>query len=313
MSDNRRIEPYTKPPQTFTQQAEIQILKRGLEEISIDGLAKEFSRINYYRFTGYLYHRRKKNSNEGAYKKGTSYLYFKKIYDFDEELRLLLLQKIGQFEISLKTQLVNFVTLKENDQFFYKNPSILEGLSKDENKWKKYQEKLEKQIRNAQTFSIELANFFKKYTQEPGLPAWAVCEILTFGQISQIFCGLKINIQNDFVAKLYPEINKEIFRSWLTTISSLRNMCAHHNQIIGRSLENWKHKRPDGQNPIQQFFSQYKRLTTYTSFAILEYFLKPFNSDKQFKNEHKNLLEKHQIKPIFLGMHKNWEEDIIWN
>ena len=99
---------YTKPPRTFHEQAKL-LISRGLSA-NVEKLEKFISKVNYYRFTGYLFPFRSVNSEN--YVANTTFDQIKNIYDFDTELRLLTLSAIEIIEIAiLRTQMVERFTL----------------------------------------------------------------------------------------------------------------------------------------------------------------------------------------------------------
>jgi abortive infection bacteriophage resistance protein len=88
---------YDKPPLSFAAQADL-LLKRGLiadRTLLIDRLKN----VNYYRLSGYLYPYRLANDN---YKPGTTFDKVWRHYTFDRQLRLIVIDAIERFEVSIR-------------------------------------------------------------------------------------------------------------------------------------------------------------------------------------------------------------------
>lgn len=86
---------YAKPPLTFEQQAD-QLIQRGL--IADRGLLIErLSSVNYYRLSGYWFHRR---LPDDSFKPGTTFAAVWDQYVFDRRLRLLVMDAVERIEIA---------------------------------------------------------------------------------------------------------------------------------------------------------------------------------------------------------------------
>ena len=87
----------------------------------------------------------------------------------------------------------------------------------------------------AQSHEIFVKHFRSKYKCEKHLPAWMVCEVISFGQASQLFRGLKKH-DRQAIARGYYGIDQMVLVSWLHTLVYVRNLCAHHCRIWNRTL-----------------------------------------------------------------------------
>lgn len=104
---------YTKPPLDFSQQADL-LLSRGLGDVTKPDLVSFLQTVNYYRFSGYFYVFKMVAPITGdeKFKPGTSFSIVKQRYEFDRQLRLLLMDAIERIEVAvLRTQLVATHTL----------------------------------------------------------------------------------------------------------------------------------------------------------------------------------------------------------
>jgi len=63
--------------------------------------------------------------------------------------------------------------------------------------------------------------------------AFFFCEVISFGQISQLLRGLKKK-DRTAISRSHFEIDHMLMTSWIHTIVYVRNLCAHHSQIWNR-------------------------------------------------------------------------------
>jgi len=76
---------------------------------------------------------------------------------------------------------------------------------------------------------------FSKNMMKKNLPLWMAIEIISFGQLSFLFRGLKRTDRNN-ISKDCFEIDEKILSTWIHTLVYIRNLCAHHSRIWNRML-----------------------------------------------------------------------------
>lgn len=215
---------YRKPPLTFQEQYKI-LQNRGLvitdESAAIDVLQN----INYYRLSAYFspFQIRKDVFNTGTTIDNILFL-----YEFDRQLRLLLAELLADIEISIRTHIAYHLSHcygafgYADSSNFYMRFNHFEWLKKAESSL-------------LQSHEIFVKHFRSKYKSEKHLPAWMICEVISFGQISQLFRGLKKH-DRQAIAREYYGIDQMVMISWLHTLVYVRNLCAHHCRIWNRTL-----------------------------------------------------------------------------
>jgi len=62
-------------------------------------------------------------------------------------------------------------------------------------------------------------------------------ELLTFGQLSTIYDRMANAADQKAIARQFGT-QVELLRSWLQTLSYVRNVCAHHSRLWNRELGN---------------------------------------------------------------------------
>jgi len=114
---------YTKPPLTFSQQADL-LLSHGLtgdREVIISRLQA----VNYYRLSGYWYPFK---NPDGTIKSGITIENIWRRYVFDRRLRMHVMDGIERVEVAIRTDVVQWFFHKYGP-FAYSTPSTLPHLT----------------------------------------------------------------------------------------------------------------------------------------------------------------------------------------
>ncbi|WP_312811593.1 Abi family protein [Sedimentibacter sp.] len=175
-------------------------------------------------------------------------------YDFDVKLRKLFFDYVKKAEIQFKSHLVNGVSLKINDAVFYLDRQYYTP-SKGENDKKKKEsnrnffnnnffnnlKSQEKELRQNENKYPELKEYRNGGSRSrKKIPCWAAFSYFEFGTITNIYSFLKGDLRKSVLIYGYSKNNygKEVTKhadTWLDAIRSLRNVCAHHNKLIGKT------------------------------------------------------------------------------
>lgn len=67
------------------------------------------------------------------------------------------------------------------------------------------------------------------------MPGWAMLEELTLGDLSHLYKGLARDADKKAVARRLG-LPAPLLQSWLHTLTTVRNMCAHHSRMWNRQL-----------------------------------------------------------------------------
>ena len=172
---------------TFEEQV-AKLIEHGCEDIT----SKEYAitilkRINYYRLTAYFLPFRDEESQKyDSNKVSLEKIY--SIYQFDSELRLLLMEYLEDIELYFKTQ-VAYHHSEQYDALAYK-------YSKNFNKYHKHDEfmkNLEKELSYRRKDPIYKHHQFK-YDGE--FPLWVLVEFFSFGMTSKFYADSPNSVQS---------------------------------------------------------------------------------------------------------------------
>lgn len=175
------------------------------------------------------------------------------MYEFDAELRLLLFNYCKKAEIQFKSHLSNSISLKLNSAEFYldtNNYTPSKG-ENDKNKRNLNIRRYTRFIKDITDKEIDLRKDTKKYPDlkeyrsggqraTMKIPCWAAFTYMEFGTITILYSYLngalrKEVLQYGYSRKRYgKEVTKQM-DTWLDAIRNLRNVCAHHNKLVGKT------------------------------------------------------------------------------
>jgi len=246
-----------KQAKTFEEQ--VAILKNRGFVVPDEALLIDFlQRVNYYRFSGYLY------LFKGArdrYIDGTSFEKLSSIYEFDQKLRNILFEAIGEMEIEIKAKIAYHHAHKYGS-LGYLDEANFNPLHNHN----RFIEKIETATKNN-----EKLLFVKHHeTNYDGrFPIWVRIEIFTLGMTSTFYADLPED-DKKAIAKQYSTTYPYL-ESWLHSLAISRNICAHYGRIYALPFTKApkmpaKHSKYIGSyNPRQLFAQLYVLKCLYTN------------------------------------------------
>ncbi len=239
---------YIKPYLSCAQQAD-KLIRQGLIGDRAD-MEQKLRSVSYYRLSAYWHPFRHTTTDAEGNTihsfPNTSFELIWNHYLFDRKLRLLFMDAIERIEVALRSRLVDYYTQKHSPfDYILEPPSgarlatlemqagIIDG---------------ECNFRNCKYTCVR--HFFTKYgDKHKHLPFWMFAEIADFGFMALFYKGASSHIQK-CVANEWG-ITVPTLISWLGSINTLRNTCAHHARTWNKAwglkpkLPNWseKHQR----------------------------------------------------------------------
>lgn len=183
-------------------------------------------RVNYYRLVAYGL-TLKCSPNSNIYIEGTTFSKLVSLYEFDKKLRQLLLGALESIEVAFRTHIA-YHHAHEYSPLGYENPSYFQDPT--------YHERF---IKNLDRFYDEnktelfIIHHRKKY--DGVFPFWVAVEVLSFSTLSMLFKNL-LHEDKLLISKTYYNVHYKYTESWLHTLTTIRNVCAHHGRLYGKKL-----------------------------------------------------------------------------
>lgn len=186
--------------------------------------------VGHYRLKGYWFHLLE--PADKVFKAGTTFDMIRDRYEFDREIRALILEAIERLEVAVRGAICNHLSLKYSPHWYVDATlfKTVRGFGAD---------KLLAKIRDEVSRSKDkdfIATYFRNYDTPELPPSWAMSECVTFGVWSRTFEILADPADKKAIAAKFGIHEADVFKSWLHTLAVLRNMAAHHDRFIGRKL-----------------------------------------------------------------------------
>lgn len=209
-----------KDPSTYEQQIAL-IKSRGCivedDKTCLDAL----NRIGYYRLSAYFLPFKKADN---SYKSGLKFSTVYSIYEFDRELRGIILTALEEIEIYLRSQISYYHTRKYGP-LGYTNPSNYNARHEHD----KFKNTYEREIKNHSNVAF-VKHHNRNYNGD--FPLWVLMELFSFGMISKFYDDLPTQDRKSIAKEI--GINYKQLSSWLRCCTDLRNICAHYGRLYFR-------------------------------------------------------------------------------
>ena len=215
-------------PSAMDINGQIENLKRNNLIIEDEDFAAEtLQKISYYRLIK-AYGPSFKNKGSGKYKDGTTFERIFRVYQFDNELRLLLIPYLQEIEITFRCQLTNHFCVK------YGALGYLDASRFDEySQFEDLEDKIERCLYQSKDSPI-VKNFKNNYVGGK-VPLYAAAEVFTFGTLALFYKSMKVE-DRVAIAKMYENVDEHYLASWLVSIAYVRNLCFHFNRLYKKEL-----------------------------------------------------------------------------
>jgi len=213
-----------KPFKSFKEQLDI-LKERGLIIDNEDKALKSLQYINYYRLSGYTLTLRKHD----VFYKGITLANVLELYNFDSELRVLILYLLENIEVSFRTHIAYYHSQKYGS-LGYLNCEGFEN--------KEYHNEFINGFNSIINSSARNSDVFTKHHKSSygnKFPFWVAVELLTFGNLSRLYSNFQFEIKQKIAIDNYG-IRCEYIQNWLHGLVVLRNICAHRGRLYNRPL-----------------------------------------------------------------------------
>lgn len=229
-----------KKPLSFEEQLN-KLKEHGIVISSEKRAIAILTKINYYRFTGYVLQYRK-SPEDSNYEKELSFEKVYRIYEFDEALRDIFRKYIEIAEIYYRTQIAYGFSMAKCVE------APFDQHYKEENFYNKagYNEVLDsfKKEKNYYKDSLIVKHHKEKY--EGKMPLWVMVELMSFSNTSKLYSAMYISEKEaiaDVVGTGYLTLENH-----LHCLAVLRNKCAHAARLYNTTF-----------NPPAKFNKQFLR------------------------------------------------------
>lgn len=309
---------FEKPPLTHQQQIQL-FESRGLSVTDHAQAEQYLKHISYYRLSAYAL---PFQQTKDQFNKGTTFNDLLNLYLFDRELRLVVFDAIERIEIAIRCQIIYQLAHKYGSHW-QDNSSIFVApytnrVGKAVDIFTETQVVIKEHC-SASRPEVFIKHYNTKYTEPATPPSWMCIELLTVGQLSRLYAGLKNNADKNDIAKHFG-LHYTLFESWLHALIYVRNICAHHSRLWNREFGIQPNVPKKDKMPLPWLNAKgVSNSRCFYFLSVLKYFLQTVNPDGHFKQRLTELIEKHPTVPIqFLGIPTTegalikWEDELLW-
>ncbi len=318
---------FTKPAVDIANQLK-RFTDRGLVVPDPEAAEAYLVHIGYYRLSAYALPFQGKSQPDKPFKAGTTFQQILDLYQFDRELRLLVIDAIERVEISVRSQIVNTLCLTQGAHWFmdaahfqarFDHGMFIRKIEEDfEVKTGAGGVKLLPTRPQSETF---ITHYYQKYGDPYLPPFWMVAETLTLGSLSKLYAGLRDNATRNAIAGIY-QINETVLVSWLRSLTYLRNLYAHHSRLWNRDFAIKPlvaHKLGSILNPFPAALADgltiqvHPATRLYALAVVLFDFLKVVSPATTWNQRLARLLNTHAfVDPAAMGFPASWKAEPFW-
>ena len=309
---------YSKAPLSFQDQL-ILLEQRGL---IIDDRPKAelyLKEISYYRLSAYYL---PYQQTKDLFNPGVKFSQIIKTYSFDRELRLLVFDCIERIEVAIRTQFIYCMAHKYGDSHWQDNQSIFikpyyNKIGRLVDPFNDFQNIISK-AKTHRKPEVFIKHYVDTYDKPSNPPSWMCFELLTMGELSFIYRGLRNNADKKMIADFF-DVHHSVFASWLHALTYVRNLCAHHSRLWNRDLaiEPDRIRKAKGKW-ISTRFENNKRVFYFL--CVLKYLLLRANPTNNMGTKMEMLFNKYPMVPIqFMGIPSDgkgnmldWKQEPLW-
>ncbi len=263
-----------------------------------DEAAQILRRISYYRLIK-AYGPFFKDKNTGKFRDRTTFNQIYRVYEFDNQLRQLLIPYLQSIEITFRCQIANHFCVKYGVLGYLEKSNFDPDAS-----YSDLADKMEQCLFQAKDSPI-VRNFQYNYL-DGKVPLYAAVELFSFGTLALFYKTMKREDRIE-IARFYEGVEESYLSSWLVSIGYVRNLCFHFNRLYKVTLAKKPHlyKRQDG---------GVENTRLYAVLCCMRYLCREGENWGTFVNALEDILHEYAdcIKPSGIGcIDHGWKEKLL--
>ena len=276
------------------------LLRRGITIQNRDEAERILSHVSFHRLRGYgeTFYARPESGAAVSFHEGVTFADIMERYNFDHDLRKLMMDAFDHIKISLRTRWAYVLAYERGGGRFAYRDSTLFG--------KLHTENLD-ELRNGYIkFVGKKYDYLFDYC-----PIWAIVEMMSFGQLSTWYFDTRRPARRA-VAVCY-EMAENVLKSLLPHLRTTRNMGAHYERLWGRTLVS-RSKTPNRMGDSKEtglIFNHGARSKIYNALVMVAYLISRINSNTERHHRLVDLLNRYDSIPLdAMGFPADWEQRV---
>lgn len=315
---------------------QIDLLKaRGLQ-IQDEARAQHFlEAVSFFRLTPYMRPFQVSDDPQHGFRPGAGFRSLTRLYDFDRRLRLLAMDAVERVEVAARAVISNHMGTKHGTHWYleaacftedYDHARLLYTVHRKQQKalsdYRKESRRIDRlssddhrkaQLKQQRARESYARHYPLTYREPVLMPGWAMMEELTLGDLSHLYAGLAQDADRKAVAKRLG-LAAPLMQSWLHTLTTIRNICAHHARLWNRELG----VRPElPKKPAFPWPEQLGRPGAHNRMfpvlCILNHLMRQVSPHTSWDTRlHELLAEFPEVNLRAMGFPQDWQQDPFW-
>lgn len=284
---------------TIEEQLEI-LRNRGLTILDEEKAKNFLLRNNYYRISGYSLTLRKND----VFSKSSTFQNIIDIYNFDHELRHIILKYLEIIEVHVKS-----IYAYEFTRVHGPTGYLDESFFSDKDKHKEIISKANQQKNQRLRHEAYLKHFVNDLQQD--IPLWAFVDLFTISDVSFLYSISEQSVKSAVAKKFGLNMNKgaAILGSYMHSMTIVRNLCAHGSRIYNRLFEQKPSLSKKEKNLLIKNKNDEVDNAHFYGFVLIMKRLLPDDIFNELKASIIKLTEKYPfVKMKYYGFREDWKE-----
>lgn len=292
--------PFVKPART--PEDLLQKLKHNGLVVPDDAQALAYLRgVGAYRLKGYWHHVIDPTTKQ--FPTGYGFENIRQRCELDREVRAATIEAIDRLEVAVRSVMANHLSLAHSPHWFLDH-----RIFKPTGNWGigALIRKVEDEVGRAKGKPF-IKHYFDRHDDPYLPPSWAISECVSFAMWSRTYAILRDPNDKRTVAKRFGVDQPEVFQSWIHALTVLRNLAAHHGQLLNVQLG----VAPSNYKKASITFAQPKSF--FATATVVQYLLRQTALPQRWKSALEGVFTAYPlVSPSELGFPPNWQTASGW-
>lgn len=296
---------FEKPSLSIADQ--IALLERRGMAVPDRGAAEHYLRhLSYYRLRAYWlpFEQPAPVVGDHLFQQNTSLAEAVRLYMFDRELRLLIMDAIERIEVSFRGGWAHHLAVKYGAHG-YLDPNLYDRADRYARAYTGLIEEIE---RSKDTFVIHYRN---KYDDPEQPPIWMTAEVISLGQLSKWLSNLKYRPDRQAISKVYG-VDEKILVSIAHHLTYIRNICAHHGRLWNKQFTVTM-TVPNAPASLKLAMNLEATRRIYNTLVAIGYLIEIVAPGSKWRQRLVDLVASCELaSPSAMGFPENWRDKPFW-
>ena len=233
------------------------------------------------------------------------------LYRFDSALRTLLLDAIQSIEVSLRSQWAHVPSVVHGPLFYMQPQHFKADFAGDSPRGWNHGQACARLLGICRASKDPLVQ--RAVEAHEQLPSWVVAEVMSLGQLVSWYSNLEDLDMREGISRIYG-LSEELLCSFLPCLIAIRNICAHHGQLCGRTIRVYP-RVPQESAELRESYGEQNDGRVYNLMVFIAYLLSQIEhrAHRRFVGGLLRLLAEHEsADPRLLGFPRQWQRKPVW-